>query len=373
MTSFDGHVISGVYTFGVRVVPPPPTEAYGAAGPTTFEYIVKWGYFLGLALVVGGLAFRLLVVRGRATPRSSAASTRGDGWRGRERRAGDPRLPPAGARRLPAPAGPACVRRPLAARAAEPGSGPRSSHDARLRSRRGVPLPRLAHRSARAALACSPVRARADLRSLAVGSLGRRSRLVLAHRARRLGAPLTACIWVGGLVQLAFVVWPTAPGLRRDAFLRFSQLAAGLVGLMVVAGAYLAYERLPSSDLWTQRYGQVLLLKSALVAVALSWGALHHFVVRPGSRARTWHGLATRLAQPARRERGRDGRAPRAAVLVDAKPPPRPEKQPTAGGRNSSRRIRVGVAGFEPATSCSQSRHSNQAELHPDSCPSVVG
>jgi len=36
VTSFEGHVLSGVYTFGVRVVPPPPTEAYGAAGPTTW-------------------------------------------------------------------------------------------------------------------------------------------------------------------------------------------------------------------------------------------------------------------------------------------------------------------------------------------------
>ena len=62
ITSNEGHVISGVYTFGVRVKPPPPTEAYGAGGPTKSEYIAKWGYFLGLALLVGGLAFRLLVL-----------------------------------------------------------------------------------------------------------------------------------------------------------------------------------------------------------------------------------------------------------------------------------------------------------------------
>src|SRR4029450_332613 len=34
-----------------------------------------------------------------------------------------------------------------------------------------------------------------------------------------------AALWVGGLVQLAAVVWPTAPELRRTAFLRFSRLA----------------------------------------------------------------------------------------------------------------------------------------------------
>ena len=33
--------------------------------------------------------------------------------------------------------------------------------------------------------------------------------------------------------------------------------------------------------------------------------------------------------------------------------------------------LSVGVAGFEPATSCSQSKHSNQAELHPESVPQV--
>src|ERR671937_325030 len=62
--SEDGHVVSGVFTFGVRVNAPPPTEAYGASGPTKAEHLVRWGYFLALALLAGGLGFRLLVVRG---------------------------------------------------------------------------------------------------------------------------------------------------------------------------------------------------------------------------------------------------------------------------------------------------------------------
>jgi putative copper export protein len=140
-----------------------------------------------------------------------------------------------------------------------------------------------------------------------------------------------ACIWVGGLVQLAFVVWPAAPALRREAFLRFSQLAAGVVGLMVVAGIYLAYERLPqASDLWQERYGQVLLLKSALVGLALSWGALHHFVVRPALE----RGRGTGSRAISRSLLGESAVAIAvllvAAVLVDENPPPRPEKQPTS-------------------------------------------
>src|SRR5439155_761551 len=45
-----------------RVGPPAPapTEAYGAGGPTRSEHLVRWAYFLALALLLGGLGFRLL-------------------------------------------------------------------------------------------------------------------------------------------------------------------------------------------------------------------------------------------------------------------------------------------------------------------------
>src|SRR5213083_1630104 len=66
--SEDGHVVSGVFTFGVRVKAPPPTEAYGASGPTTAEHVVRWAYFLSLALLLGGLGFRLLLGRDDLPP-----------------------------------------------------------------------------------------------------------------------------------------------------------------------------------------------------------------------------------------------------------------------------------------------------------------
>src|SRR5213078_4500106 len=66
--SSDGHVISGVFTFGVRHRAPPATDAYGATGPTTSEHIVRWLYFVALALLAGGLAFRLLILRGPIPP-----------------------------------------------------------------------------------------------------------------------------------------------------------------------------------------------------------------------------------------------------------------------------------------------------------------
>src|SRR5262249_19054287 len=57
--SADSHVVSGVWTFGVRVPAPAVADAYGAGGPTTTEHVVRWIWFLGLALAIGSLGFRV--------------------------------------------------------------------------------------------------------------------------------------------------------------------------------------------------------------------------------------------------------------------------------------------------------------------------
>ena len=98
---------------------------------------------------------------------------------------------------------------------------------------------------------------------------------------------------------------------------------------MLAAGTYLSLVRVPHlSDLWTQRYGEVLLVKISLVALAVTWGAVHHFLVRP------------RLAAAAPGTSSRVGRSLlgesmvgvavllAAAILVDSKPPPRPAPAP---------------------------------------------
>ncbi len=52
--------------------------------------------------------------------------------------------------------------------------------------------------------------------------------------------------------------------------------------MLVLAGGYLAIVRLPQlSDLWETEYGRFLLLKLVVVSIALGWGAVHHFFVRP--------------------------------------------------------------------------------------------
>src|SRR5262249_58095113 len=62
--SADGHVVSGVFTFGVKVAAPAATDAFGSGGPTTEEHVVRWLYFVALAFLAGGLGFPLLIVRG---------------------------------------------------------------------------------------------------------------------------------------------------------------------------------------------------------------------------------------------------------------------------------------------------------------------
>jgi putative copper export protein len=81
-------------------------------------------------------------------------------------------------------------------------------------------------------------------------------------------------------------------------------------------------------DLWTQRYGVVLLVKLCLVAAAVAWGGVHHFLVRP------------RLDSASPGTLGRLGRSLAgeslvgvavllaAAILVDSKPPPQPSSAP---------------------------------------------
>jgi copper transport protein len=334
--SSDGHVISGVYTFGVGVAAPPPTEAVGANGPTTAEHVVRWVYFVALALLVGGIGFRLLVVRGPLPPPAESRffALAGVGAVGAINvgilafilRAED-------ALRLP-------FERLLYGDLSPIAGGTRFG-TAFIAMTLGFALV-----TAFLFLAWLSDR-RIFLWPAFVLGLGFASGLSLSgHSAADAGSSswseladwvhlCAAALWVGGLVQLATVIWPKAPELRRIAFLRFSRLATVCVALLVGAGVYLSVLRLPKvSDLWTTGYGQVLLVKLSLVAVALAWGALHQFVAKPLL------------------ERGEPGRAiarlPRsllaesavamavllaAAVLVDSKPPPQTVPTPPTAAR----------------------------------------
>src|SRR5919197_4248791 len=284
--SSDGHTVSGLYTFGVGVAAPPPTEGYGASGPTRAEDVVRWLYFLSLSLVVGGLAFPLLVLRG---------------------------MPAAVTKRLYKLIGLGVVA------ALEIGI---VAFILRAEDALQLPFEKLLYAD------LSPIaagtRLGAAFTAMTMGfvlvsvfvyfawlldrvvllwpalllALGFASGLSLSgHQAADAGSSWAteladwihlsaALLWVGGLVVLAVCVWPLARELRRDAFLRFSRLATLSVAALLGAGIYLSVVRLPAfSDLWSEGYGRVLLLKIGLVAVALMWGAFHNFVGAPALAA----------------------------------------------------------------------------------------
>jgi putative copper export protein len=118
-----------------------------------------------------------------------------------------------------------------------------------------------------------------------------------------------ASLWIGALATMAVLLWTGAPELRRAAFVRFSRLATVLIALVLGAGVYLSIVRLPHlADLWSTGYGRVLLVKIGLVCLALLWGAF-----RRASRARARrHRLpAAHRPQPRRREPRRHGGAAR--------------------------------------------------------------
>jgi copper transport protein len=326
--SADGHVVSGVFTFGVRLRAPPATEAFGAGGPTTSEHLVRWLYFLALALLAGGLGFRLLVVRGP--------------------------LGEAGQKRFYQLVGVGVV-----------GALEVGIVAFLLRAEDALQLPfvnflygdlspfaktRFGYAFVAMTLGYALVAALVFLAWLSdrewllwpafALALGFASGLSLSgHSAADAGSSSlsqladwlhlsAAALWVGGLVQLAFVIWPLEPGLRRQAFLRFSRLATVLIVVLLGAGTYLSVLRLPHlSDLWTESYGHVLLVKLGLVSLALAWGAAHHFLVRPKLErgAPLFAGLPRSLIGESA-----VGMAIllAAAVLVDSKPPPQPLKQP---------------------------------------------
>jgi copper transport protein len=328
--SEDGHVVSGVFTFGVRATAPPPTEAYGSSGPTTTEHIVRWAYFLSLALLLGGLGFRLLI--------------------GREE------LPPAAERRFFAIVGLGVVATlevgivAFILRAEDALQlpfvrllyGDLSSISGGTRFGEAFIGMTLGYALVAAFVFLAWLTDRRFLLwpALVLG-IGFASGLSLSgHSAVDPGSSWrteladwahlsAAALWIGGLVQLAFVIWPKAPALRRTAFLRFSRLAGGLIAIVLGAGLYLSIVRLPQlSDLWTAGYGRVLLVKLGLVGLALTWGAVHHFVAQSLRAGNTRVSESTILSRLPRSLAGESAIGMAillaAAVLVDSKPPPRP-------------------------------------------------
>jgi copper transport protein len=318
--STDGHVVNGVYTFGVRFPAPLVTDAVGAQGPTTTEHVVRWLYFVGLALLVGGLGFELLVARVSSSRRfwwllaAGAVLTLEVGIVAFLLRAED-------ALQLPFSAFLYGDLSPIA--------GGTRFGQAFIAMELGFAVV-----TALVFLAWLTER-RALLWAAFVVGLAMSSGLSLSgHSSATVAESLAdwlhlaaATLWIGGLVQLALVA------RSAEAFRRFSRLATVCVAVLILAGTYLSIERFPAlHDLWTSHYGHVLLVKLSLVCVALLWGAAHQFLVMPrlehvGSRlgrsllAESAIAMSVLLV---------------AAVLVDSKPPQAPPQAARFSGRTPS-------------------------------------
>jgi copper transport protein len=322
-TSSDGHTAFGVYTFGLGVAPPPPTEAFGAGGPTWSDDAARWAYVVALSLLLGTLGFRLLVLRGRElSPRLSN------------------RLHLAAAA-----GGVAALNVGVAAfvmRAADALQLPffdllyGDLSPMATKTRFGIAFIAMtlgfALVTALVLLAWIFAFERLLWPAFVIG-VGFATGLSLSgHQGVESNSTwatgladwlhlVAATLWVGGIVALAFCVWPLAPELRRVAFLGFSRLATVLVAVLLLAGTYISVTRLPAvSDLWGTSYGRILLVKLVVVAIALTWGAAHHFLVRPRlERGDAPVGLRRSLA-------GESVVAMAvllvAAVLVNSEPPP---------------------------------------------------
>jgi copper transport protein len=93
-------------------------------------------------------------------------------------------------------------------------------------------------------------------------------------------------LWVGGLAGL-LILWATLAPVRRVAGLavvvpRFSNVALVSVAVLLGSGIWAAVLHLPIlSALWKTPYGQTILVKASLLAVAMGFGAVNFAVNRP--------------------------------------------------------------------------------------------
>jgi len=282
--SADGHIGSGVYTFGVGVPAPPPTEAVGASGMTWKDDVARWAAFVALAALLGPLVLWLVLLRSvDPGPRARKAFYA-----------------------TAAVASFAVIDVGILAFIL------RSSNALQLgfldmlygdlspfaeKTRFGIAFLVMTVGFGVVALFAllAWVLDRPGLLwvTLGLGSLLASGWSLSGHQATEPNSSalteladwvhlVAGSVWLGGVFGLAVIVWPLARDARRDAFLRFARLAVVLIGLVVLAGTYMAVVRLPDlSDLWTTSYGRILLVKVGVVGLALAWGAFHHLVVRP--------------------------------------------------------------------------------------------
>jgi copper transport protein len=116
---------------------------------------------------------------------------------------------------------------------------------------------------------------------------------------------IAGSVWLGGLVGL-LVLWFTVGAGRRVAVLsvvvpRFSAVALGSVALLLTTGAVATIDHMPALDaLWDTGYGVAILVKIAILLVAMAVAAGNLLSTRPRLAAAAGGSGAGHGAAPAR-------------------------------------------------------------------------
>jgi copper transport protein len=155
--------------------------------------------------------------------------------------------------------------------------------------------------------------------------------------------------WVGGLIGL-LVLWRSFPVARRVAGLvvcvpRFSNVAFLSVVALIGSGVGATLIHLPTfSSLWQTSYGQTLLVKIALLSIAMLLAAVNLLRTRPrlqayGERPELGPGAAALLRRLVAGEVLLVGSAVVAAAVLSSLPPP---AQALAAAGNAAARVGPG-------------------------------
>lgn len=288
----DGHTLSGSYAFRVGSGRAPGAATVQGELPRPWAVVTRWLTFLGAALAASGFLFGPVVLGGRASGDDAA------------RRRANAVVAGAAVALLASVAEPVLQTLAPVGGAARPGLA-----DAVWGLPRGWWLRPI---GSLAAIGCGLVLLRAarrerptsDALQIAGAALSLVALLGLSftsHAAARSDwrGPAVAsnalhgwsvALWVGGLAHLAL----SRRGLNRDDELkgddavavldpvrRFSRLALGLVAVGVVTGAVNAGLVLPAvRSLWRTTYGDILLLKVAVLVPALALATFHRTALR---------------------------------------------------------------------------------------------
>jgi copper transport protein len=275
VSSVDGHVASGTFTFGVGVV---PAEVTAPASPTTrselspLELLGRWTFALGIIAVIGATSARLVgfgaPVPGRPwasvvlAPAGLGAAAMGLVLLGMAQRS-------AAGVSWPDLLG-TSVGRALGWRAVGLGVAAAAL---------GVGLSRRSRRSGleRVAAWVTVMAASAAIAAhVTAGHAGAPGSLRLPTIAAQWGHVIAVAVWAGGLAALLIGLRGAPSDDKAGSVRRFSAVAGPVLAVIVVTGVLRAFREVGAwSELASTSYGRVLVVKLAAVAGIVGLAAVN--------------------------------------------------------------------------------------------------